>query len=90
MPRQSQPPLYDYRGQAVLLYGEPRLTRDIVITLGVDTDHLDRLLSAVQDLSLKPLPEDIQTFVKETMVLPALDEHTGIRVDFIFSYTPYL
>ena len=23
------------------------------------------------------------------MVLPALDEHTGIRVDFIFSYTPY-
>jgi hypothetical protein len=23
------------------------------------------------------------------MVLPALDEHTGIRVDFIFSYTPF-
>jgi predicted nucleotidyltransferase len=23
------------------------------------------------------------------MVLPALDEHTGIRIDFIFSYTPY-
>ena len=76
-------------GQAVLLYGEPRLTRDIDITLGVDTNCLDRLLSAVQELSLKPLPEDIQTFVKETMVLPALDEHAGIRVDFIFSYTPF-
>jgi len=25
-------------GQAVLLYGTPRLTRDIDITLGVDTD----------------------------------------------------
>ncbi len=23
------------------------------------------------------------------MVLPALDEYTGIRVDFIFSYTPF-
>jgi hypothetical protein len=28
-------------GQAVLLYGEPRLTRDIDITLGVSTDQLD-------------------------------------------------
>jgi hypothetical protein len=26
-------------GQAVLLYGEPRLTRDIDITLGVDIDR---------------------------------------------------
>jgi hypothetical protein len=31
-------------GQAVLLYGEPRLTKDIDVTLGVDTDHLARLL----------------------------------------------
>jgi hypothetical protein len=29
-------------GQAVLLYGEPRLTRDIDITLGVSAEHLDR------------------------------------------------
>ena len=27
-------------GQAVLLYGEPRLTRDIDITLGVNIDRL--------------------------------------------------
>ena len=27
-------------GQAVLLYGTPRLTRDIDITLGIDTDKL--------------------------------------------------
>jgi hypothetical protein len=76
-------------GQAVLLYGEPRLTRDIDITLGLNVDSLDRLLEAVQELSLKPLPEDTPAFVKETMVLPTLDEPTGIRVDFIFSYTPY-
>jgi predicted nucleotidyltransferase len=76
-------------GQAVLLYGEPRLTRDIDITLGVDVDHLGEVLAVVQELNLKPLPEEIESFVKETMVLPALDEQTGIRVDFIFSYTPY-
>jgi hypothetical protein len=76
-------------GQAVLLYGEPRLTRDIDITLGVKIDGLDRLLSAIHKLPLKPLPADIEAFVGETMVLPTLDEHTGIRVDFIFSYTPF-
>ena len=76
-------------GQAVLLYGEPRLTRDIDITLGVNIDQFETLLSVVRELSLKPLPEDIEAFVRQTMVLPALDEITGIRVDFIFSFTPY-
>jgi len=76
-------------GQAVLLYGEPRLTRDIDITLGVNMDSLEHLLRAVQELSLKPLPEDMDSFVRQTMVLPTVDEATGIRVDFIFSYTPY-
>jgi predicted nucleotidyltransferase len=76
-------------GQAVLLYGEPRLTRDIDITLGVNVDYLEKLLTVVQELSLKPIPEDIELFVQKTMVLPALEETTGIRVDFIFSFTPY-
>jgi len=76
-------------GQAVLLYGEPRLTKDIDITLGVNINHLDELLAIARELSLKPLPQDVQSFVRQTMVLPALDENTGIRVDFIFSFTPY-
>jgi len=76
-------------GQAVLLYGEPRLTRDIDITLGVNVDHLDDLLAIVKELSFKPLPKNIESFVRQTMVLPVLDETTGIRIDFIFSFTPY-
>jgi hypothetical protein len=34
-------------GQAVLLYGEPRLTKDIDITLGADLTRLQDVLSAV-------------------------------------------
>jgi hypothetical protein len=60
-------------GQAVLLYGEPRMTRDIDVTLGLDTDRLGDLLGAVRELALKPLPDDVESFVKETMVLPTLD-----------------
>jgi len=76
-------------GQAVLLYGEPRLTRDIDIILGINTDHIKELLEVVRELSLKPIPDDIESFVQQTMVLTVLDEETGIRVDFIFSFTPY-
>jgi len=76
-------------GQAVLLYGEPRLTRDIDVTLGVDVDALPKIIRITEKLNLKPLPLNIVEFVKQTMVLPTKDETTGIRVDFIFSFTPY-
>ena len=76
-------------GQAVLLYGEPRLTRDIDVTLGVDANALPELIEISRKLDLEPLPSDIVGFVKQTMVLPTKDENTGIRIDFIFSFTTY-
>lgn len=76
-------------GQAVLLYGSPRLTNDIDITLGANVDEFGRVLEAVEDMGLEVLPEDIESFVKKTFVLPAKDRTTGIRVDLIFSFTPY-
>ncbi len=76
-------------GQAVLLYGEPRLTKDIDITLGIGIEGLDEIQSISRKLELKPLVENVEEFVKETMVYPVLDEKNGIRVDFIFSFSPY-
>jgi len=76
-------------GQAVLLYGEPRLTKDIDITLGVGVDHLGKMVAIVDRLCLKYLTDDVDDFVKETMVLPVIDQKSGIRIDFIFSYSPY-
>lgn len=76
-------------GQAVLLYGEPRLTKDIDITLGIPIDRLDELLVIIKELSLIPLPEDVPSFVQKTMVFPVLEKSTAIRVDFIFSFTRY-
>jgi len=76
-------------GQAVLLYGTPRLTRDIDITLGVDTDQFSRLDSVCQHAGLKTLTDDPEDFARQTNVLPAEDPESRIRVDFIFSFTPY-
>lgn len=75
-------------GQAVLLYGEPRLTRDIDITLGVDIDALPAVLEAARSAGLDPLV-DPDEFVARTMVLPCVDPVSGIRVDLVFSFTPY-
>lgn len=76
-------------GQAVLLYGEPRLTKDIDITLGAGIDRVPDVIAVVEKLGLKLLVKDFETFVRETMVLPVADEEVGIRVDFIFSFSPY-
>ncbi len=44
-------------GQAVLLYGTPRLTRDIDITVGVDTDKFQLIEKICKKSGLKMLPE---------------------------------
>jgi hypothetical protein len=76
-------------GQAVLLYGEPRLTKDIDVTLGIGTEGIKKVMRSVRNLGFKILISDPEEFVRETMVLPTLDEKTGIRVDFIFSFSAY-
>lgn len=76
-------------GQALLLHGEPRLTKDIDVTLGAETDRLPDVLELLGKIGLRPATEGVEDFVRRTMVLPALDTVTGIRVDFIFSFTPY-
>ncbi len=76
-------------GQAVLLHGQPRLTEDIDITLGVDPTHLHVIQQVCKALGLEPLPKDVPAFVRDTFVLPARHLETAMRVDFIFSTTPY-
>lgn len=76
-------------GQAVLIYGEPRLTRDIDITVGLGTDGLEKVISVVKRSGLKVLVENVAEFVNKTMVLPVMDEGSGIRVDFTFSFSLY-
>ena len=76
-------------GQAVLLYGEPRLTRDIDIMLGLGVEGLKQLEELTAALGLRSLVAQEKDFVTRTMVLPTIDDRSGIRVDFIFSFSPY-
>ena len=76
-------------GQAVLLYGEPRLTKDVDITLGVGPERLPDVLDAVEGLGWRVLSESPQEFVEETLVLPCLEPEGDIPVDLIVAFSPY-
>ncbi|MCS7144151.1 MAG: hypothetical protein NZ879_03935 [Archaeoglobaceae archaeon] len=45
------------------------------------------MLKIVRELDLKPIPEKVEEFVKK--IIPAIDPKSGLRVDFIFSWTLY-
>ena len=74
-------------GQAVLLHGEPRLTRDIDITVAADLTARGRRGSGATRTARSACRSD--DFTRRTMVLPCRDPDTGIRVDFILSFSPY-
>ena len=57
-------------GQAVLLYGEPRLTRDIDVTLGIGVNGLEKVRKVIEALGLKILVKNGEEFVERNMVLP--------------------
>lgn len=76
-------------GQAVLLYGEPRLTRNIGVTLGAAPDRLSDILEIAQASNWRVLVESPERFVAQTMVLPCLEPTSNIRIDFIFSVSAY-
>src|SRR5215472_15466543 len=76
-------------GQAVLIHGEPRLTRDIDITLGAGPDQVGEVLDIVRSWGWHVLTDSPVDFVQRTMVLPCLEPQSGFRVEFIFSFTAY-
>jgi hypothetical protein len=76
-------------GQAVAVHGEFRVTQDIDITLGVEPAGAVPVLAAIAKMGLQILVSDVDDFLRETFVLPARDPETGIRIDFVFSLSPF-
>ena len=76
-------------GQAVLVHGESRFTNDIDVTLGVGPDRLLDVMTVARKNDWQILPENPESFVEKTMVLPCRDNDTGMRIDLVFSFTPY-
>ena len=76
-------------GQAVLLYGEPRFTRDIDVTLGLGTERADEVIGLVNAQGWKLRPGVSREFLTTSMVLPCEDPASGLYIDFIFAVSDY-
>lgn len=63
-----------------MLYGEPRLTKDIDITVGLNIDAVDTIANILKKFALVPIPGDFHQFVKKTMVLSLINKERGVRI----------
>ncbi len=57
--------------------------------MGLDVSGYGKVAEIAKGLGFKALPQDPEKFVKETMVLPLVDEPSSIRVDLILSFIHY-
>lgn len=74
-------------GVANAVWGEPRVTLDIDVTVGLPLSDVDRLVDCLAP-HFAPLVEKPMEFVADTRVLPMRDE-AGVRVDLIFGLLPF-
>jgi hypothetical protein len=73
-------------GFAVTVWGEPRFTRDLDVTVSVPGDRLNSTIHRIS-AEFPPLVTNPVKFVNETRVLPMMVQSTP--VDLIFAALPY-
>ncbi|MGI9861134.1 nucleotidyltransferase [Moorella naiadis] len=74
-------------GIANLIWGEPRLTQDLDVTILCQEAKIPELITKLMnDFSI--LPTDPLAFIQQTGVLPMVARE-GVRIDLIFARLPY-
>src|SRR5947208_15986896 len=73
-------------GFAVTIWGEPRFTRDLDVTISVPADKLSSTIDMICS-DFTSLVGDAEKFVTETRVLPIIVR--SIPVDLVFAALPY-
>lgn len=74
-------------GQAVMLYGEPRQTLDVDVTVRLEPGNRSEIDSLIKVSGLEPPGAKQLDILSKNLVLPLMDRNSGIPVEFIFS--PY-
>jgi len=74
-------------GVAVQRWGEPRLTKDVDVTIVVPVEDTEVVAERLSE-KFKPRIENIQDFVRQNRVLPAMAAN-GCEIDFSFALPGY-
>jgi len=74
-------------GMANAVWGEPRATLDIDITIWVEDAKIQNLIQSLMPV-FKLLPENPLEFISKTRVLP-ITTQTSTRIDLLFGMLPF-
>ena len=74
---------YVFGAQAAIIYGSPRLTADVDVTVLLGEYPLDDLLDLLQQGGFEVRASDIHALVLQTKVLPVVHTQSNMPVDII-------
>jgi len=76
---------YLFGAQAALIWGRPRLTADVDVTVRLEPDNPDALVRAFARHGFRLRVESGDDFVRRTRVLPFVFEPNGLPVDVVLA-----
>ena len=85
--KQQNIPYMVIGGMANAVWGEPRATLDIDITIWVEDAKIQNLIQSLMSV-FKLLPENPLEFISKTRVLP-ITTQTNTRIDLLFGILPF-
>lgn len=74
---------YVFGAQAVVLYGRPRLTADLDVTVEADLERVLGLVPAFEEAGLATRTPDPGELLRRTRVLPLVHRTSGLAVDLV-------
>ena len=72
---------YVFGAQAVMIWGRPRLTGDVDVTVHIEPDDPGALVARMRDAGFDLRIEDTDDFVRRTRVLPFVHRPTGMPAE---------
>jgi len=76
---------YVFGAQAAIVWGRPRLTADIDVTVRLDPEDPPRLVQALETAGFRLRVAEDDGFVRRTRVLPFVHSASGLPVDIVLA-----
>ena len=76
---------YVFGAQAVIVWGRPRLTRDVDVTVHLDPDDPAAFVAAMGEAGFDLRVADADDFVRRTRVLPFVHAPTDLPLDVVLA-----
>jgi len=74
-----------FGAQATMLWGRPRLTADVDVTVRLDVEDVPRLVNVLATHGFQPRVDVNADFVRRTRVLPLLYRPSGLPLDLVLA-----